>query len=253
MGRTALAILALLSLSGSAATSWSDGWVDGWVDGGSSGTALSANWAGYLNAVGPLTSVTSTFNVPSATQRNPGQAEYASVWDGIGGASMATTALVQAGIHIQVSPDGAATYSTFVEGLSYSGAFVYQTPVAVTPGNRVMVSVTEIGSTQVRYQILNQSTGVGFDHTYAFGGDSTSAEWIVEAPHYNGTLAITPRLSAVRFEDTGVTPGPGVIPITMATYPTGAPIYVASPLAHGGFTVHSQLGSPKSLDGGPHA
>jgi len=241
VGRTALALLALMSLSGSSLASWSDDWVDDWVDAG--GNVLSTNWAGYFDAGTHFNSVSSTFIVPTATQRNPGQAEFASIWDGIGGITKGTTALVQAGIHIQVEPGGHAAYSAFIEGLNRQGGSLFNAPeLAVRPGDRLSVVVTEVGPRLVNYRIADWSTGRRFDKTFEFSGDSSSAEWIVEAPRINGVLATTPNLSPIRFLDTGFNDHLGLLQnrITMVNAHTGAPIYTASmPIRDDGFTVCS--------------
>ena len=190
--RLTLPLLALLLLAGPSVRPETDGWLDGHMD---PGGATSVNWAGRLRPGPEVRSVGAIFNVPTAAQRKSGEAEYASVWDGIGGASTTSTSLVQAGLHISVSAAGEASYSTFVEGLTRTGGFLFSsTPVAVSAGQWIEILVTATGSGQVSYLIDNLSSNQTYQHTSSFPADGSSAEWIVEGPSTscNGSIAEEP-------------------------------------------------------------
>jgi len=195
----------------------------------------SANWSGYVLSGGPFTTVTGTFDVPSigAASADTGVAE----WVGLDGASPSDTALIQAGV--QEAYDFATGTVRTYAWWEVLPALETVVSLPVQPGDRVTVSLTQIGAGQWDIEIEDDSTGQTFATTQAYTGPGATAEWIVEAP--TSGLTGTPMTLAdyqpdVTFTGLRVTGTQG--PLLALTMTAGAgPISVPSALTANGFAV----------------
>ncbi|HXW58574.1 MAG TPA: G1 family glutamic endopeptidase [Solirubrobacteraceae bacterium] len=150
---------------------------------GGSPVVVSSNWAGYAvvgssRSVSRFTRVAGAWTQPSASCR-PGAASYSAVWVGLGGFSERSRALEQIGSEADCAQTGQAVYFAWLE-------LVPQAPVdlelKVQPGDHLAASVTVHGSS-VALHITDLSTGAHFYTTRRMSSpDTSSAEWIVEAP-----------------------------------------------------------------------
>ena len=172
----------------------------------------SSNWSGYNK--GYLESGRTLFHsisgewvVPSATQHVANQAEFSSSWVGIGGGCVSANCLVtdntliQAGTEQDVSKGGVASYSAWYELIPAPSTTV---PLAVSAGNKVIVSVTQTLPAVWKITIRNVSTGKAWSKTVPYSSSYMTAEWIEETPLVFGTggagLSALPNLGAVHFD-----------------------------------------------------
>ena len=170
------------------------------------GTVTSLNWAGY--AVTPtqpaITSVTSTFVVPSAGLLPPG---FAATWVGIGGFS--TSDLIQAGVGEQSLPSlplVGAQYYPWYEMLP--NAEVQLTGCAgdanctVAPGDSMTVIIQQAATNLWTIALANTTEHWTWNQSFPYQSSKSSAEWIAEAPSVAALQTIVAPLSTVRFGPT---------------------------------------------------
>ena len=104
---------------------------------------------------------------------------YSAVWVGLGGYRENATALEQIGTDADCSRSGVAQYATWYELLPASTVPI---PLKASPGDEVSASVT-VRDHDVTLRIRDLTTGARFSHSQrAAIVDSSSADWIVEAP-----------------------------------------------------------------------
>ncbi len=145
--------------------------------------AVSSNWAGYVAL--PLTASGAGFSSISGTWREPsatctaGRVGYSAVWVGLGGYRENAKALEQIGTDADCSRAGVAVYATWYELLPASPVAI---PLKASPGDEMSASVT-VRNNDVTLRIRDLTTGTRFSHSQrAPLLDSSSADWIVEAP-----------------------------------------------------------------------
>jgi hypothetical protein len=170
------------------------------------GTVDSLNWAGY--AVTPaqpaITSVTSTFIVPSAGLLPPG---FAATWAGIGG--YGTSDLIQAGVGEQSLPNlplVGAQYYPWYEMLP--NAEVQLTGCAgdanctVAPGDSMAVIIQQAGTNLWTIALADTTEHWTWNQSFPYQSSKSSAEWIAEAPSLAAVQTIVAPLSTVPFGPT---------------------------------------------------
>ncbi len=147
------------------------------------GASVSANWAGYVAL--PSTSADSGFSSVSGTWQEPkatcisGHQTYSAAWVGLGGYSTQARALEQVGADADCSRSGAATYKAWYELLP---AGPVNLTMKVRPGDEMSASTT-VEKHDVTLRIRDLTSGARFTITRrASSVDTSSAEWIVEAP-----------------------------------------------------------------------
>lgn len=150
---------------------------------GASATAdasASSNWAGYaIHRAGvSFATVSGEWTVPDATC-TAGRATYSSVWVGIGGYSLGSRALEQAGTELDCTSAGRVTASAWYELVP---AASHTTRLTVRPGDRMRASVAVAGH-NVTVRVADLTRGESFVRRMHAGTvDTSSAEWILEAP-----------------------------------------------------------------------
>jgi hypothetical protein len=161
------------------------------------GTArLSSNWSGYVATAAagaaPLvvTDATGTWTVGRIRCRGRGGTS-AAFWVGIGGASPGSTALEQVGSSADCSPSGAATYRAWIEVIPAPARYLSLT---IRPGDRLTAAVSITGRL-VTFSLKDATRGSRYSTRLAVAHalDTTSAEWIAEAP----SLCVAPTLCTV--------------------------------------------------------
>jgi hypothetical protein len=150
-----------------------------------SSSGISSNWAGYvvtaLDSSSPISfeSATATWKQPKA-RCGAGDAGVASAaWVGLGGYS--SQQLQQVGTYATCNRFGKPTYSAWYEVLPSTAV---KLRLGVRPGDTITASVSlNRAGTRVRMQIADRTTGLSAIKQLSVpASDSTSAEWIVEAP-----------------------------------------------------------------------
>jgi Peptidase A4 family len=144
--------------------------------------AQSENWSGYVSGAGsqPTTfkTVSGSWVVPTANCTTSNQPTYSAFWVGLGGAGD-TEALEQDGTEANCSAAGTASYYAWYELVPKAPVRV-DLPVAA--GDHVSSKVT-VDGTSVSIWLSDDTSGQTFSKTLSMSNpDTTSAEWIAEAP-----------------------------------------------------------------------
>ncbi|MDQ6835670.1 MAG: G1 family endopeptidase [Actinomycetota bacterium] len=141
----------------------------------------SSNWAGYATHRSGVrfTRVVGTWRQPTA-RCVAGSPSFSSVWVGIGGFSINSQALEQIGSEVDCTSSGRMVSSAWYELVPAASRTIHGMTVA--PGDELTASVIVIGH-RVRMQLRDLTRRTSFTRTLHAGlVDSSSAEWIVEAP-----------------------------------------------------------------------
>ena len=147
------------------------------------GTSISSNWAGYaITANGPhvrhFTNVVGSWVQPAVTC-TPGRSTYSAFWVGIGGERETSRRLEQTGTEADCTRSGSAHYSAWYELVPHASAPL---KLAIAPGDRITASV-KISGAHVTLTLANETSGAtAIKHVRFPHSDTTSAEWIAEAP-----------------------------------------------------------------------
>jgi len=142
--------------------------------------STSSNWAGYVarRAGVSFRHVRGTWTVPAVDCSSGGAASSAS-WVGLGGYAATSQALEQLGTESDCSRSGTATYSAWFEVVPAAATTARLT---VRPGDVVSASAAVSGHL-VTLKMTDETRGTTATKTVrAATVDTTSAEWIVEAP-----------------------------------------------------------------------
>ncbi len=146
----------------------------------SADTSASSNWAGYAIHRSGLRfrTVLGSWTQPQVGC-TPGRATYSSVWVGLGGYDISSPALEQIGTELDCTASGRAVSDAWYELVP---AASHTTSLTVRPGDRMQASVAVAGN-QVKLSIRDLTRRRSFTRTLHDPVlDTTSAEWIVEAP-----------------------------------------------------------------------
>lgn len=144
------------------------------------GTTNSTNWAGYaVHGKGvSYRTVQGTWRQPGAVCTR-GLSTYSSYWVGIGGYSETSQALEQIGTEIDCTAAGQTRLSTWYELVP---ANAVELQLSVHPGDLMTAKVTVNGKS-VSLSLQDVTRKQGFSKTLTASQiDTSSAEWIVEAP-----------------------------------------------------------------------
>jgi Peptidase A4 family len=145
-------------------------------------SASSANWSGYVvggtsGSTTKFSSVTASWTEPNVNC-NAGQG-YSAFWVGIGGAGQPSQALEQAGTEADCSAGGSASHFAWYELVP---AAPVRMDLKVSPGDHISSKVT-VNGTNVTVALSDSTTGQSADQDLTMNNpDTSSAEWIAEAP-----------------------------------------------------------------------
>lgn len=156
--------------------------------------STSTNWSGFA-AESSITSPTSRFvNQVVGTWTVPivncavTPVGYSSVWVGIDGYSDST--VEQLGTEQDCS-SGSPVYYAWFEMYPHPGYYITQT--LVHPGDSITASVTYNGGnifTLTMKDVRGSTTVFTFSKSFFANAQRSSAEWVVEAPYYQGILPL---------------------------------------------------------------
>jgi hypothetical protein len=147
-------------------------------------SSQSSNWAGYAVHHSGVTfkKVIGAWTQPDATC-TAGEPTYSSLWVGIGGYSETSQALEQIGTEADCSASGKAVSSAWYELVPAASRTIKLT---IDAGDHVRASVSVVGN-RVALTLNDLTRHRSFTKTlHASVLDTTSAEWIVEAPSVCG-------------------------------------------------------------------
>jgi hypothetical protein len=145
--------------------------------------SISLNWAGYAisgdaSVVRHFKHVSGSWVAPAVTC-TPGSTTYSAFWVGLGGLSERSTGLEQTGIEADCDANGVAHYNAWYE-LVPAGPVTLK--LAIAAGDSVSAAVSVQG-THVTLRLLDDTTGASVvKHLRLARPDTSSAEWIAEAP-----------------------------------------------------------------------
>jgi hypothetical protein len=141
--------------------------------------ATSQNWAGYaVTAASPFRRVLGSWVQPSPHCQR-GTADFAAFWIGLGGFARNATGLEQIGTDADCAVNGQATFYAWYELLPAPPILV---PVHVHPGDEIAASVTVSGHVAALHFRDLTTHKVFIKNVGAWQTDTSSAEWIAEAP-----------------------------------------------------------------------
>jgi hypothetical protein len=144
-------------------------------------TTTSSNWAGYaVRRTGvAFRHVSGTWTVP-AVDCSTGARGYSANWLGLGGYSSSSQALEQLGTESDCA-SGKATYSAWFEVVPDAAVTAKLT---IKPGDVIFASTAvAVAGDVVTLKLIDKTTGATATRTvHAATVDTSSAEWIVEAP-----------------------------------------------------------------------
>ncbi|MGO9496552.1 MAG: G1 family glutamic endopeptidase [Solirubrobacteraceae bacterium] len=143
-------------------------------------TSTSANWSGYVvHRTGvSFRRVQASWTQPNATCQE-GDATYSAFWVGLGGYSSSSDALEQIGTELDCSASGTITSSAWYELVPSPMNSIRMT---VKPGDRMSASVVVLGH-RVTLRLTDQTEHESFSKQItAKSVDTSSADWIAEAP-----------------------------------------------------------------------
>jgi hypothetical protein len=145
--------------------------------------SISLNWAGYAISGGSgvvrhFKHVSGSWVAPAATC-TPGSTTYSAFWVGLGGLSEQSTGLEQTGTEADCDANGVAHYSAWYE-LVPAGPVTLK--LAIAAGDTVSAAVS-VDGTRVTIHLVDETSGASVvKHLRLAHPDTSSAEWIAEAP-----------------------------------------------------------------------
>ena len=148
--------------------------------------ATSSNWAGYVAGGTQFSNVSGSWVQPAA-KCGSGQT-YSAFWVGLGGSGQSSSVdqtdtqsstLEQTGTQADCTADGATDYYAWYELVP---AAPVNFDLAIHPGDHISAKVSVSGA-NVTMSLSNQTTGQSASKTVELdSADTSSAEWIAEAP-----------------------------------------------------------------------
>ena len=166
--------------------------------------AASNNWAGYTASGNSFSSVSGAWTVPAANANPEANEGYSATWVGLGGSSEGSSSLEQAGTESDYV-DGQAQYSAWYELLP---ANQVKLNLAVHPGDNI-TSTVGVSGTTVTISLTDETTNDSVVKKLQMTSpDTSSAEWIVEAPSTQdnaGNTQVLPLTDFGKVSFTGVT------------------------------------------------
>jgi hypothetical protein len=164
--------------------------------------AVSSNWAGYAirgahGGARHFKRVTGTWVQPAVTC-TPGERTDSAFWVGLGGRAANSRGLEQTGTEADCGDDGLAHYSAWYELLPGGTVTVN---LAIAPGDTIR-AIVAVARRRVTMTLRDLTSGQSVKEVrHASRLDTTSAEWIVEAPsECNGSSS---RCTALPLSDFG--------------------------------------------------
>lgn len=143
-------------------------------------TATSANWSGYVAHRSGISfrRIQASWTQPAATCKR-GKSTYSAFWVGLGGFSLSSQAIEQIGTELDCGPGGRETASAWYESAPSPLKVV---PITVKPRDRMSASVAVAGH-RVTFRLRDLTRHESFSKVItAASVDTTSADWIAEAP-----------------------------------------------------------------------
>jgi Peptidase A4 family len=153
-------------------------------------SAASENWAGYVASGKTFSSVSGSWTVPRVTASADSNQAYSAQWVGLGGAGNSSS-LEQIG----TSADDVNGQTDYYAWYELVPAAQVRLGLSIHSGDKISATVSVSGST-VHLALADATTGQSVNKTLSMNNpDTSSAEWIVEAPAAesgDGSLQVLP-------------------------------------------------------------
>jgi hypothetical protein len=156
----------------------------------------STNWSGYAAmtspASGTVSDVTGSWVVPTVTGGIAGAWNACSDWVGIDGYSKVSRSVEQIGTEEDYNKYGVPVYYAWWE--MYPAVSVQITTMTISPGDTMTAEVSWVsGNNTFVLSLTDVNTGANYTTQQLSGTvQRSSAEWVHEAPYYEGVLPLTP-------------------------------------------------------------
>lgn len=142
--------------------------------------AVTANWAGYAASGTHFSRVLASWVEPvgACSNSKPG---YSAFWIGLGGYSSSSQALEQTGTEVDCTSAGKPVYYAWYELVPAAPVTL---KIRIRSGDRIFARVSASGR-RVSLALHDATSGGQFDKGFTMNSprpDTTSAEWITEAP-----------------------------------------------------------------------
>jgi Peptidase A4 family len=149
----------------------------------SSQEEVSQNWAGYVaggsSSGTQFSSVSGSWVQPTVNCNSGSGQSYSAYWVGLGGSSDGSDALEQTGTQGDCTANGGTEYYAWYELVPSAPV---QLSLAIHPGDHIAAKVSVSGS-NVTVWLSDQTTGQSTTKNLQMSNpDTSSAEWIAEAP-----------------------------------------------------------------------
>jgi hypothetical protein len=162
----------------------------------------SSDWGGYvvvsdrINPSPVFLNISASWAVPSVKSSQTDT--FSAVWIGIGG--QLDNTLIQTGTE-QDLIDGQPYYSTWYEMLPADSVPI--DAINVSPGDEISASISLVDVTNNRWlvQITDLTNGQAFNQTFVYFSSRLSAEWIVERPTVNDSIAALASFGSATFRN----------------------------------------------------
>ncbi|HEY4346650.1 MAG TPA: G1 family glutamic endopeptidase [Gaiellaceae bacterium] len=228
------------------------------------GSDVTSNWAGYVSsaALDPTTGLAGSFSTVSGNWVQPAakcastvNSTSSAFWVGLGGDSDSANALEQIGTESDCTASGAALYSAWYELVPAASVKI---GMKIAAGDKLSASVGVKG-TKVSVKLSNLTTGKSFSRVLHMAApDTTSAEWIAEAPSLcassdssNCRQASLTNFGKVSFSHASVTTPDGSTGTISDPAWSATAVELDGSIARGGFgRFTAESGSEQALPGG---
>jgi hypothetical protein len=157
--------------------------------------AASENWAGYVGSGRSFTSVSGSWTEPAVKSDSSATGAYSAFWVGLGGSGSASQSLEQVG----TASDWARGHAEYYAWYELAPSAMVKLPIAIHAGDHISASVAVHGTT-VTIWLSDRSSGQSVTKTLSMSSpDTSSAEWIAEAPSAQSATGTDQVLSLADF------------------------------------------------------
>ncbi len=165
-------------------------------------TVSTKNWAGLVDSGTTFLGAQADWTVPAVSSSL--QNEESTTWVGVDGVGSSTSSLIQTGTEqnsVGSTATSAVTYYAWYEITATDDTTPQRTVFRVQPGDQITASVDEQATNQWSITIDDQTNDQSFNQSFAYNGPGTSAEFIEEAPTFQGAIQPLANFGSVTFSN----------------------------------------------------
>jgi hypothetical protein len=165
-------------------------------------TVSTKNWAGLVDSGTTFTGAQADWAVPAVTTSL--QNEESTTWVGVDGVGDSSSSLIQTGTEqnsVGSTGVSAVTYYAWYEITAADDTTPQHTVFRVQPGDQISASVVEQSANLWTVSIDDQTSDQSFTQSFAYDGPGTSAEFVEEAPTFQGAIQPLANFGSVTFSN----------------------------------------------------